>query len=185
MIEKQQALFAQPSSSTKPITQQKKTTSFPISWKIFIDGAARGNPGKAGAGIYILDEHHKPLVKEGFFLGEKTNNQAEYLALALAIGFLIELTKHKTNDIVFTFVSDSLLLVKQMKGEYKVKNPILADIKQVLTKLLAQYKVSFNHVLREKNTIADKLANDGVDRKRKLPDFLQRFVQDNRLLPIP
>lgn len=182
MPEKQQTLFAPHVSNSNAKNIKPKTV---CGWKIFIDGAARGNPGKAGAGIYIVDQHNKIISKEGFYLGEKTNNQAEYLALAIATALITKLTNNDTTDIVFNFVSDSLLLVKQMKGEYKVKNPILSNIKQVVAKSLAQHNHSFTHVLRDQNKMADKLANQGIDHRRSLSPFLQRFVQKHRLPSIP
>lgn len=101
--------------------------------EIFVDGAARGNPGPAGAGIFIT-QADKELVKSGFFLGKKTNNQAEYLALALAL-FLLKKQIKNPEKIIIT--SDSELLIKQMRGEYQVKNPILFQIKNLIHSMLA------------------------------------------------
>lgn len=151
-------------------------------WTIFIDGAARGNPGKAGAGIHIEDENGVTIAQHGFFLGHKTNNQAEYLALALAAFFLADLPKKPQS---FLFTSDSLLLVKQMQGAYKVKNPTLKSIKEIIVKTLAPYECRFKHVLREYNKVADNLANQGVDYQTPLPESLQEHVDKQLLLPIP
>jgi len=143
--------------------------------QVFIDGAARGNPGPAGAGVYIKTNLKE--IKEAFFLGKKTNNQAEYLALMLAV-FLIktELKQQDKKNIFFKFHSDSELLVRQFNGVYKIKNSTLLSIKLLVNECLDGFQYKFFHVYREKNKIADKLANDGIDKKKKIPtdffDFL-------------
>jgi len=161
---------------------KKKPSSDTDSVQIFVDGAARNNPGPAGAGVYIT-QGKKILVKRGFYLGSKTNNQAEYLALALAI-FLAkqvlakqEIVKNKIPETKLLIASDSELLVKQMNGQYKVKNPELKKIKTLASSLLRDTTYSIRHVMREKNTIADALANIGIDKKLPIPaDFLTLLV---------
>jgi len=138
-------------------------------WEIFVDGASRGNPGFSGAGIYIKYENES-ILKKGIFLGKKTNNQAEYLALALALFYLKkELSKSESQNHNIKVTSDSELLIKQMKGEYKVKNPILKQIKNLIDLFLQDTNCKFKHVLRENNKIADKLANVGIDEKNEIP----------------
>lgn len=134
-------------------------------WALFVDGASKGNPGPAGAGVYIL-KNGKPFLKKGFYLQEKTNNEAEYLALLLGIFFL---KSHVLPGQKVRIVSDSELLIKQMKGLYKVKKPELQALHLVAKTELAALEVDFQHVLREKNTHADALANEGVDKKTALP----------------
>ena len=137
--------------------------------QIFIDGASRGNPGAAGAGIYVLDKDSKKYLFEKFFyLGKKTNNQAEYLALAIAAFYIKKEYPNPTTNI-FYFVSDSQLLVRQMTGKYKVKNEVIRNIKTLTEYLLEDKQYRFRHVLREKNKMADALANKGVDTKTALP----------------
>ncbi len=137
-------------------------------WQIFVDGASRGNPGAAGAGVYIK-HNQKDFLKKGFALGTKTNNQAEYLAMAIAVFFI---KQEKTNNPVISITSDSELVIKQMQGLYKVKNPVLQNIKKLINALLKNTTPTFKHVLREKNKIADKLANEGIDKKNGIPkDF--------------
>lgn len=177
--EKQQLLFTN-NTDNQDIPKKKSIHA----WYIFIDGAARGNPGPAGAGIYITDENKKLITKAGFFLGKKTNNQAEYFALALAVGIIIPLID-KDEVVHLNFVSDSLLLIKQMKGEYKTKNPILTTMKQSIVKLLMGYHCTFKHVLREYNTKADQLANQGVDKHQALTPSLRSFVIKHNLPSIP
>lgn len=138
-------------------------------FKLYVDGASRNNPGSAGVGIYIMKDD-TPLEKQGFYLGIKTNNQAEYLALILG---LLVLQKHAIGpDDILLVISDSELMVKQLKGEYRVKNPDLRQLFDVAKKLLVRLRYNVAHVLREENSIADKLANIGIDRAIRVPDDL-------------
>lgn len=149
--------------------KQEKNLEENIFWQAYIDGASRNNPGPAGAGVYIK-KNDEIFLKKGFFLGEKTNNQAEYLALALALFFIKQDSSKKFN---ISIISDSELLIKQMNGIYQVKSPELIKIRNFIIYLLKNTKTTFKHVLRENNKIADKLANEGIDKKQKLPqDFL-------------
>ncbi|MCF7800234.1 ribonuclease HI family protein [Candidatus Babeliales bacterium] len=147
---------------------QKKKLSSNNPLEIFVDGAARGNPGPAGAGVYIK-QNDQEIIKKGFYLGEKTNNQAEYLSLALAIFLVLQEISELDIKPKLIITSDSELLVRQITGLYKVKNPILKQIKDLIVLLLKNINFEINHVLRDKNKIADKLSNDGVDKKNKLP----------------
>lgn len=135
-------------------------------WSAFIDGASRNNPGPAGSGVFIK-KNDSIFLKKGFFLGTKTNNQAEYLALAIALFFI---KNEKTKNPNISIVSDSELLIKQMNGLYQIKNTELIKIKNLINYLLQNTKTTFKHVLREQNKIADKLANEGIDKKHPIPD---------------
>ncbi|MGC2310145.1 MAG: ribonuclease HI family protein [Candidatus Babeliaceae bacterium] len=138
-------------------------------WHLFIDGAARHNPGQAGAGVYLLKDN-EPVIKKGFYLGIKTNNQAEYLALLLGLYFA---KKQLSSDESVIIYSDSELLVKQMHGVYRVKNPELRVLFDCAHTYRPFFSFSLHHILRHKNTIADELANKGIDKKVSLPaDFL-------------
>jgi len=142
---------------------------------IFVDGASRGNPGPAGAGIYIFNSVQS--IQEAFFLQEKTNNQAEYLALVLALFIL----KEKIDDTDFknislTIHSDSELLIRQLSGFYKIKNPVLIELHGLIKQILKGISHKFIHVMREKNKIADKLANEGIDKKKKIPTKFLNFL---------
>jgi ribonuclease HI len=134
-------------------------------WKIFVDGAARNNPGPAGAGIYIVKEQ-VPMVKAGFYLGSKTNNQAEYYALLLGL-YLVQPLLCPQDTLLI--VSDSQLLIRQLQGVYKVKHPDLQSLHQIAKKAMQPLHVDVMHVLREDNKIADKLANQGIDQKKEVP----------------
>lgn len=142
----------------------------PDEWELFVDGAARNNPGPGGAGIY-LRKNDKNELKKGFALGSRTNNEAEYLALL--IGVIIASEKMQPGDALF-INSDSELLVKQIKGIYKVKKPQLQIIFKVAIRYLSKLDYTIQHVLRAKNSIADKLANQGVDRQTPVPEYIQK-----------
>jgi ribonuclease HI len=148
-----------------PDSHEKTTKEHPDHWRLFIDGAARKNPGPAGAGIYLC-KNDKPIVKKGFYLGSKTNNQAEYAALLLGLYFFHE---HDGVADHLDIFSDSELLVKQFKGEYRVKHPELLPLHLLAKKMLQGVHFSIAHVMREKNEIADEMANAGIDKKVSLP----------------
>jgi len=133
--------------------------------RAFIDGASRGNPGNAGAGIVI--EEQKGNFYKGIYqyLGELTNNQAEYSALII---LLRELTENsyfsgKVEKVVIN--SDSELLIKQLNGEYKVKSKNLMKYHLMVRKLMetAEFKIIYRHIPRTENKKADKLANLALD----------------------
>lgn len=127
---------------------------------IYSDGGARGNPGPGGIGAVIYDEEGNKLAEVSEYLGECTNNQAEYRAILAAIQ---KAKEFKTKEL--DCYLDSELVVKQLKGEYKVKNAELAPLfVKVYNETLDFQKVNFHHVRREKNKEADKLANQAMDR---------------------
>lgn len=146
-------------------------------WKLFIDGASRNNPGPAGGGLFLL-KSDEPVEKRGFFLGKKTNNQAEYFALLLGIFYL---KRHVCKGDLVLIVSDSQLLVRQMKGEYKVKNTELKPLNKLARSLLRDVAHNVVHVLREENKEADALANEGLDKKRKPPQQFLDLLQQNKI----
>ena len=126
---------------------------------IHTDGASRGNPGKAGIGVAIYDRNYNLVEQICKFIGESTNNVAEYQAMILATQKAIACKAQKV-----TFKTDSELLVRQLNGLYKVRNPGLVPLYNELRTLLSKipdWKIL--HVRREENVLADKLANDGID----------------------
>ncbi len=145
-------------------------------WKLFIDGAARHNPGPAGAGIYLVHAP-KTTVKEGFFLGHRTNNQAEYLALLIGI----ILAKPLIGNHKLHIASDSLLLVNQLKGLFKVKNHELQVLHQAARIRLQTIDYSIEHVMRSQNQIADEMANLGIDQKIAVPFYLKKELHEIEL----
>jgi ribonuclease HI len=126
---------------------------------MYTDGASRGNPGLAGAGFVIYSESGETIKKGKKFLGKKTNNEAEYLALILALKSLSE------NKCTLNIFSDSELMVKQLNGEYKVKNEKLKPLFNEVQKLLENINYKISHIKRDKNKIADKLANEAIDER--------------------
>lgn len=136
-----------------------------MQFTIHADGGSRGNPGSAGAGAMIRDHLGNSVASVSQFLGTRTNNYAEYEAVILAFETLAKLLKGKTSTVEVTVKMDSQLVVKQMKGEYKVKHPVLKEQKARLAQVAAAFGlVTFTHVFREENSDADALANEAMDR---------------------
>ncbi len=124
------------------------------------DGGARGNPGPAGYGVVIQDEAGRKVAALSEYLGHQTNNFAEYQGLIAALEYAIE-HGHKALKVV----SDSELLVRQIKGVYKVKNATLQELHARAKQLIAQLDwFSIDHALREHNREADELANQAMDK---------------------
>ena len=153
--------------------QEESPTSH--TWVVYIDGASRGNPGKSGAGIMIRKDG-EIVCQEGFYLGIKTNNQAEYYALLLGLFFLSQYA-HK-NDVI-RIVSDSELLVKQIGGSYKVKNDGLQPLYTFAMNIINKRPMSLIHVMRTDNVEADALANKGVDSKKVLPKSFLTLLKEH------
>lgn len=129
--------------------------------KINIDGGSRGNPGPGASAYVIKDSTGKILAQEGHFITHCTNNQAEYMALKLAFIKSAELGADE-----LSIQSDSLLLVKQYLGEYRIKHPDLAERMAELRLLALKFKIiRIEHVLRHLNKEPDALANKAMDAK--------------------
>ena len=125
------------------------------------DGGARGNPGPAGIGVVFRDENNNIIAEYKDYLGEATNNVAEYKALILA---LTKASSLEPKPSSLNIRMDSELIVRQMQGRYKIKEPTLKLLAQEVFKLMHQFKnVEFNHVFRESNKEADKLVNEAID----------------------
>jgi ribonuclease HI len=123
------------------------------------DGASRGNPGSAGAGVVIADAHGKTIGTRSVYLGRATNNFAEYSA---AIVGLQEALSLGADDILLR--ADSELLVKQLRGEYRVRSATLAKLHAQARGLLGKFKrVRLEHIPREQNAAADELATAAAD----------------------
>jgi len=130
---------------------------------INVDGGSRGNPGFGACGFIIKDSAGKTLRAEGKFLGVCTNNHAEFTALLLAM----RAAKNLRADELQVF-ADSLLLVNQFLGKYKIKSPNLKDLMAELRAAARNFKtVNIAHVPREKNKEADKLVNIALDAELK------------------
>jgi ribonuclease HI len=124
------------------------------------DGGARGNPGPAGYGVVIQDETGRKVSELSEYLGHQTNNFAEYQGLIAALEYALE-----RGPKALKLISDSELLVRQVKGIYKVKNATLKDLHGRAKELIAKLEwFSIGHALREHNQEADRLANAAMDK---------------------
>ena len=124
------------------------------------DGGARGNPGPAGYGVVIQDQAGQKVAALNQYLGHQTNNFAEYQGLIAALEYALA-HGHKALKVI----SDSELLVRQIKGIYKVKNSTLKDLHGRAKELIAQLEwFNIDHALREHNREADRLANEAMDK---------------------
>lgn len=127
--------------------------------KLYSDGGSRGNPGPSASGYVLLDMEDNILFKSGVYLGITTNNQAEYQSLKFG---LEEAKKLGAREVAVHM--DSLLVINQMKGIFKVKNRDLWPIHQSIKELAAQFaKVTYTHVPRELNKLADAEVNTTLD----------------------
>jgi ribonuclease HI len=131
--------------------------------RVFSDGAARGNPGLAGAGAIITDTDGNVLERVGRFLGETTNNVAEYKAVILGL--------HRAQEMGAREVelrADSELVVRQLLGKYAVRNAALKPLHAEATALLNSFsRYDVKHVPREENTLADDMSNRAIDEKMR------------------
>ena len=127
--------------------------------RLFTDGGARGNPGPAAFGYVLEAEDGTVLAAEGQAIGVATNNVAEYSGLIAGLERAVEL-----QIPVLEVVSDSELMVKQMRGEYRVKNEALRDLFVEANRVARQLgSVEYRHVKRAHNELADKLVNEALD----------------------
>jgi len=127
---------------------------------IHTDGGARGNPGPAGAGVVIFDEKGRELFAGGFYLGETTNNAAEYQGLIRALEQAATL-----NGDELDIAMDSELIVRQINGQYRVKNANLKPLYERAKELMDSFKtIVVRHVYREQNARADMLVNKAIDK---------------------
>lgn len=129
---------------------------------VYTDGGARGNPGPAAIGIYVLDEDGKEIFKLGKKIGEATNNVAEYKAVIFALEMINKDENIKIKSI--DFFIDSLLIVNQLNGYFKIKDGKLRELLFVVRQLEQKTKknIFYHHIPREKNFIADSLVNSSL-----------------------
>jgi ribonuclease HI len=152
-------MYASRSAATKPLFEPRENP--PEHYLIaHSDGGARGNPGPAGYGVVIKDESGRTVAALSEYLGHQTNNFAEYQGLIAALEYAI---KHGPKAL--KLISDSELLVRQIKGIYKVKNAVLQDLHARAKELIVQLDwFSIGHAFREQNQEADRLANEAMDK---------------------
>lgn len=128
--------------------------------EVFVDGGSRGNPGPAGGGFGVY-RGGKLVDKGSEYFGEQTNNQAEYLALRLAL----RETYEKFSDLKIDCYMDSQLVVEQMNGNFKVKNANIRPLYEEVRRIADQFKhFKITHVRRDQNQLADDLANEAMDK---------------------
>ena len=137
---------------------------------IFTDGGSRGNPGACAIGVFITDDRGNELFKLGKKIGFGTNNFAEYNAIIEGFNWTLANTKNLKNLKKINFYMDSLLAASQLNGLYKVKNAKIRELVFKIREMESHLKVpiSYSHVRREKNKIADSLVNLALDNKLKL-----------------
>lgn len=147
----------------KSLISRKRTAAGAVrgggAYGIYVDGASRGNPGEAGAGAVIISPEGVVLKRLKKYLGTTTNNMAEYHALLIGL----EAARALGAGSVTVF-ADSELMVKQINGLYRVRSEDLRPLFEKATEILAQFRdFKVKHVYREKNSIADSLANEAID----------------------
>jgi ribonuclease HI len=130
-------------------------------WRLHCDGASRGNPGPAGAGLVLFDPQGRLQVETGRYLGATTNNVAEYQALLLGLA-----EAHRLGVKKLRVLADSELMVKQLTGRYRVKSPHLIPLWRDALNALKKFEAwTIAHVPREENRLADAAANWAIDQK--------------------
>lgn len=160
-----------PSSDSPQVplfSSQRSNTSKTAAWATaFTDGGSRGNPGPAGYGVLIQAEDGSVLAELNEFLGFRTNNVAEYSGMLAALDYALA---HGVGRL--RVISDSELMVKQIRGQYRVQSPDLRPLYEEAKRKIAQLEgFQIEHVLRGKNKRADELANQAMDQgMRRKPE---------------
>lgn len=147
-----------------PGEDKAKTMGLPEEIKIYTDGGSRGNPGPSAGGFAILDMADNVVRKSGKYLGITTNNQAEYHSLKGGIEAARDMGARRVHIFM-----DSLLVINQMKGIYKIKNRDLLPIHQAIKQIISGFiEIDFTHIPRELNKLADSIVNEALDNKNKV-----------------
>ena len=139
-------------------------------WRVFVDGGSRGNPGPAAIGFLIRDSSGKIVYQQGKYIGKTTNNVAEYQAVIEALKWLASNIKPPASNIQFFL--DSKLVVNQLNGLFKVKETKMRDLVIKVRQLEKELggNVSYQLIPREKNSLADNLVNQTLDKNREQPN---------------
>jgi len=146
---------------------------------IFTDGASLGNPGPMGIGVVIYRDHKK--IKEiSEYIGEGTNNVAEYTAVIRALEFA-----KKQGEKNVHIMSDSQLIVRQLSGQYKVTDAKLKPLKRKADSLIEGMEVKFEHIPREKNEEADELSKEAAEKGKKKGGVQKKLIVFSEPLPYP
>jgi ribonuclease HI len=145
------------------VTDVNGQPKLPEHMVVYSDGGSRGNPGPSASGFVILDACDNVLSEGGEYLGITTNNQAEYRAVELAL-----MRAHELGAKTIDFRLDSQLVANQLNGIYKLKDPALAEHYRAVRELMKQFQsVTFTHVMREHNRLADGMVNKILDEAGK------------------
>ncbi len=154
--------FVRPIKPAKMKREQSKPgAGVPTKVLLYTDGAARGNPGPAGAGWVICDSSGQLVRNGNAYVGERTNNEAEYEALILGLQAVLDLG---SKQVIIR--ADSELLVRQLNGQYQVKNARLAQLYDAARTLILRFrKFEIQHIRREQNGAADAQANLAIDER--------------------
>jgi len=142
------------------------TRSIMETWTCFTDGGARGNPGPSGIGVLVLDPKGEVAGEFNAYLGNGTNNYAEYAAVVLALTELKKILGKKTKSVAVHIKLDSELVQKQLSGIYQIKEiSLIPQFIEIHNLRVANFpKLTFEHIPRAKNKEADRLANEAMDR---------------------
>ncbi|MFH0887614.1 MAG: ribonuclease HI family protein [Planctomycetota bacterium] len=144
--------------------------------EIYTDGASRGNPGPSAIGIFIKDGSGREIIKKGEYLGETTNNVAEYTAVIRGLKYLLNKKLFKITNIEVIVNTDSELLVNQLNGNYRIKSQNLIPLAIEARGLLKKFpKVKFNLIARKENKIADKLANKSMNLHDDIEELVEKY----------
>lgn len=136
---------------------------------VYIDGASHGNPGPAGVGVVFVDGQQRPVRQFGKYIGETTNNVAEYLALVYALQEALRI-----GYTTLTIKTDSELLARQVNGQYKVRDPQLRLFHDLARHLMEGLtRCHLQHVPREQNALADRVAGQAV--RDRTPGSMRLF----------
>jgi ribonuclease HI len=152
---------AERTAPTERTAPAERTAPTERTVRVYSDGAARGNPGPAGAGAVVTDASGKVLAELGKYLGRQTNNHAEYMGLILGL----EHAKTMGANEVHVF-ADSQLLIRQLEGKYKVKSETLRPLFERARALVQGFaRVRLQHIPREENSAADEMSNRAIDER--------------------
>jgi ribonuclease HI len=154
------SLYASPSDASKQPLAPKETYKY---IKLYGDGGSRGNPGPSASGYVLMDKNDTVIIKSGVYLGITTNNQAEYQSLKFGLEEAQKLGAREVDVFM-----DSLLVINQMKGIFRVRNRDLWPIYEAIKAQIKGFKkVTFTHVPRELNKLADAEVNETLDAEAK------------------
>lgn len=141
---------------------------------LYTDGASRGNPGKSGIG-FVLKDKEIVLLKDCYEIDKTTNNFAEIIAIIIGF-YTLKKNNYLSKEREIKVYSDSLLIVNQFNGEFKIESTTLMQAHVFFQRYFGEYDIDFVHIPRELNKEADALANHAIDNNKKLPKEIISFL---------